>query len=118
MHKETTIVKFTTKQIKNLKMLYETNGVSTASDWNVISIIIDHKSIPIFSKRIAGNSPEDLKQQIAISLRGPVLAAAYRLVEKWPRIRSIVAITDLRNARKAIREHDFANRACTGNRRG
>ena len=93
-------------QIESLRELHAGKycGVVAASDWtNGQGRHTTKKATPLFSERIEGCTPADLKHQIETKLRGIVRAAALRLLRDRPRLRCVVAITDLRNARKALR---------------
>ena len=96
----------TKPQIESLRALHAGKfcGVAASSDWtNGQGRFTTRRATPVFSERIEGQTPDDLKHAVESQLRGEVRNAARRLLKLRPRIKCLVAITDLRSARKALK---------------
>ena len=96
----------TKPQIESLRTLHDGQycGVAASSDWtNGQGRFTTRRATPVFSDRIEGHTPDDLKNAVEKQLRGEVRDAARRLLKLRPRIKCLVAITDLRSARKALK---------------
>ena len=77
-------------------------GVSPVSEWTSGSgKWTSRRTIPAFSEVIS-------VADIETKLRGEIRKAARRLIKKRPRIQEIVAVTDLRAARRVLRENDWS----------
>ena len=95
--------KLTHSQQKSLhELLVFRKGVTAASDWATHGGgWHTRRVLPAFSSYIPA-------AEIETHLRGAVLKAARKLIKKRPRIKEIVAVTDLRAARRILRANDWS----------
>ena len=95
--------KLTHSQQKSLhELLVFRKGVTAASDWTTHGGgWHTRRVLPAFSSYVPAS-------EIETKLRGEVRKAARKLLKKRPRIKEIVAVTDLRAARRVLKANDWS----------
>jgi hypothetical protein len=102
--------KITLAQARHLSEILSAGGVVAASDWTSgKGKYTTCRAVPPFCQKLIMSELRDCKalwsDNGAAKLRGEVARAFKRLLRLRPRLQYIVAVTDLRGARRAVKQH-------------
>jgi hypothetical protein len=92
-------MKITKPQRESLQALLQAGGVVPSSQWvNGRGRFVTKRTVPAHAARISVTEVS--------MLRGEVRRNAERIIRDRPRVTALVAVTDLRAARRSVREEE------------